>query len=104
MNSSAINKIILQYYMEDDNPTKNLLELLETTKKAIQIEGYDITWNLNNQQIISNEMLLFLLAKTTCLPLVPDFTDQNVKNKKGQTLMNELGITEEHMHITLYKK
>jgi hypothetical protein len=95
MNSSAINKIILQYYMEDDNPTKKLLELLETTKKAIQIEGYDITWNLNNQQIISNEMLLFLLAKTTCLPLVPDFTDQNVKNKKGQTLMNELGITEE---------
>ncbi len=66
-----------------DNPTDTILKLLETSGKAIQLkEGdYDITWNLNNQQIISIQMLVFLLAKTTCLPLVPDFTDPEVIKK-----------------------
>ena len=45
--------------LTEDNPTDAILKLLETSAKAIQIEGYDITWNLNNQQIISIEMLVF---------------------------------------------
>jgi hypothetical protein len=60
-----------------------VLEQLKLTKTAIHIENIDITWDIINQSVITNEMLTILLAKTSCLPLVPDFTAPDVVEKLG---------------------
>jgi hypothetical protein len=60
-----------------------VLEQLKLTQTAIHIENIDITWDIINQSVITNEMLTILLAKTSCLPLVPDFTAPDVVKKLG---------------------
>ena len=67
-----------------------VLEELKENKTAIHIENIDITWDIINQSVITNEMLIILLAKTSCLPLVPDFTAPNVVEKLG--LNNEQSL------------
>jgi len=51
-----------------------LLDKLKSTGEAIQIDNVDITWNFNNLLLISNEKLAILLAKTSLLPIISDFT------------------------------
>lgn len=62
-----------------------VLEQLKNTQTATHIENIDITWDIINQSVISIEMLAILLTKTSCLPLVPDFTVPDVVNKLGIT-------------------
>jgi hypothetical protein len=61
----------------------NVLEQLKKTQTAIHVENIDITWDINNQFVISLEMLEILLTKTSCLPLVPDFTAPDLVEKLG---------------------
>jgi hypothetical protein len=85
MEQKSTNKLSI------NNPTRELLNILKTTGEAIQIEGYDITLGIANEPINIIMMLEFLLAKTRCLPLVPNFTDQ--------TLISEIGITEDQANM-----
>ena len=62
-----------------------ILEQLKQSGSATHIENIDFTWDIINQSVITNEMLTFLLAKTSCLPLVPDFTAPNVVEKLNIT-------------------
>lgn len=64
-----------------------VLEQLKITQTATHIDNIDITWDMNNQLVITLEMLVLLLTKTSCLPLVPDFTEP--------TLVDKLGINNE---------
>jgi len=57
-----------------------LLLNLKESGQAIHLREIDITWDFNNQLVNSIEMLSLLLTKTSCLPLVPDFTNPDVTN------------------------
>jgi len=73
---------------------ENILEQLKKTQTVTHIENVDITWDIVNQTVISNAMLLFLLTKVSCIPLVPDFTQPAVKetlginNEQAKTIQN----------------
>lgn len=58
-----------------------LLNELKLTGEAIHIDNVDITWNFNNLLLMSNEKLAIILAKTSCLPIIPDFTTDSIRNK-----------------------
>ena len=62
-----------------------ILNELRQSGTASHIENIDFTWNINNQLIVTREMLTILLAKTSCMPLVPNFTDPNIVKKLGIT-------------------
>lgn len=58
-----------------------ILEQLKQSGTATHIENIDFTWDIINQSVITNEMLTLLLVKTSCLPIVPDFTAPAVVEK-----------------------
>ena len=62
-----------------------ILEQLKQSGTATHIENIDFTWDIINQSVITNEMLTLLLAKTSCLPIVPDFTAPAVVEKLNIT-------------------
>jgi hypothetical protein len=68
-----------------------ILEQLKQSGTATHIENIDFTWDIINQSVITNEMLTFLLVKTSCLPIVPDFT--------VPTVVEKLNITNEEAKI-----
>jgi hypothetical protein len=57
-----------------------LLDKLKSTGEAIPIDNVDITWNFNNLLLMSNEKLAILLAKTSLLPIISDFTNESVRS------------------------
>jgi len=57
-----------------------LLDKLKSTGEAIHIDNVDITWNFNNLLLMSNEKLAILLAKTSLLPIISDFTNESVRS------------------------
>jgi hypothetical protein len=62
-----------------------VLEQLKQSGTARHIQNIDFTWDIINQSVITNEMLTFLLVKTSCLPIVPDFTAPAVVEKLNIT-------------------
>lgn len=63
-----------------ETPIDILLDKLKSSGEAIHIDNVDITWDFNNLLLMANEKLSILLTKTSCLPIIPDFTNQDIIN------------------------
>lgn len=61
-------------------PIEKILDKLKTSGEAIHIDNVDITWDFNNLLVTTNEILSILLTKTSCLQIIPDFTNKDVIN------------------------
>jgi hypothetical protein len=75
----------------DDNIIDKLLQNLHESKNVIHVDDLDVTWDLNNLLVNSTESLSILLAKTSCLPLVPNFTEP--------VIYQTIGITQEQSNM-----
>lgn len=89
--------------MNNQSEVDNILGILKKTGTATHLKEMDITWDLNNQLVNSIEMLNILLTKTSCLPLVPDFTDPNIMktlNMNLQQAQTIQGFNKELLYIS----
>lgn len=57
------------------NDFKELIKKLTTGIPATFLKDLDMTWNMPNLQLNSNNMLVVSLAKTTTLPIMPNVDD-----------------------------
>lgn len=63
-----------------ETPMEILLDKLKSSGEAIHIDNVDITWDFNNSLLMLNQKLSILLTKTSCLPIIPDFTNEDIIN------------------------
>ena len=67
-------------------PNTKLLELLRKTGKATYLDNnIGPTYDFNNHIVNSLQIILILLTKISCIPIVPDFSNTEVYNKIGIT-------------------
>jgi hypothetical protein len=64
---------------------KKFVDNLKGNSESTHLESLDVTWNIPNLILNSNELLLIVLAKTAMIPFIPDYT----------TTANDLGLTNE---------
>lgn len=57
---------------------EELIKILEIDGEATYIDNVDVTWNFMNLLQNSNQMLTLLLTKLTLIPIIPDFTKEEV--------------------------
>lgn len=57
------------------NDFKELIKKLTTGTPATFLKDVDMTWNMPNLQLDSNNMIFVSLAKTTTLPIIPNIND-----------------------------
>ena len=67
-----------------DNNFKQFVNSLKGNSTSTHLD-LDVTWNIPNLLLNSNELLLILLTKTTMIPFIQDYT----------TTANDLGLTNE---------
>ena len=69
-------------------PTEEILlqlNKLKETRIATHLEPIDPLWDVPNQFVNSMETLLIILTKTSCIPVIPDYSESEVYTGLGIT-------------------
>lgn len=74
-----------------DETEDTLENIFNDLKTGIKVDGVDMTWEFPNLLVNSIEMIVIILTKISCLPVVQDFESEDIRTA--------LNITEEQAKL-----